>query len=152
MEDGARDELLGDMATSMLKKYDKYWGKLETMNIALILATILDPRYKLEYVKEAFEIFHDVITCAKLMKTIEEALRRTFDQYYEVVFGFDKNASQEVPPQFATPGVSSDTLRITTVTSKPGRVMSKLLGRRRDKDGGKLKTRWISTWRNHARM
>ncbi|KAL5576740.1 hypothetical protein UlMin_018439 [Ulmus minor] len=40
--------LLGSMAFSMQQKFDKYWGNLEKMNVLLYIATILDPRCKME--------------------------------------------------------------------------------------------------------
>ncbi|CAA0839445.1 Unknown protein [Striga hermonthica] len=37
-----------NVATSMKKKFDKYWGSLEDMNILMFVAETLDPRYKFQ--------------------------------------------------------------------------------------------------------
>ena len=46
----SEDFLLGSMVASMKKKYDKYWGTIENVNTLLLVAIVLDPRYKLDYV------------------------------------------------------------------------------------------------------
>uniref|UniRef100_A0A803PZS8 Zinc finger BED domain-containing protein RICESLEEPER 2-like n=1 Tax=Cannabis sativa TaxID=3483 RepID=A0A803PZS8_CANSA len=49
------DTLLGTKAISMKRKYDKYWGRIEKLNMLTFIANILDPRYKLEVVnRESF--------------------------------------------------------------------------------------------------
>ena len=45
-DDGDPDSLVARMAMSMQKKFKKYWGDPRDSNEALILANILDPRYK----------------------------------------------------------------------------------------------------------
>ncbi|CAL8989023.1 unnamed protein product, partial [Prunus brigantina] len=37
------------VAISMKRKFDKYWGKVEDINKLLLIAIVLDPRYKMEY-------------------------------------------------------------------------------------------------------
>ncbi|KAK3230411.1 hypothetical protein Dsin_002292 [Dipteronia sinensis] len=41
---------LDTMATSMKRKYDKYWGSIESINKLLLISIVLDPRCKLDYV------------------------------------------------------------------------------------------------------
>ncbi|TXG59748.1 hypothetical protein EZV62_014321 [Acer yangbiense] len=48
------DPFLGTMATSMKRKYDKYWGSIESINKLLLISVVLDPRYKLDYVTFCF--------------------------------------------------------------------------------------------------
>ncbi|KAK9951262.1 hypothetical protein M0R45_006717 [Rubus argutus] len=48
------DPLLASIGTSMKIKFDKYWNKLEDMNKILIIAVVLDPRYKLLYLEYFF--------------------------------------------------------------------------------------------------
>ncbi|KAH9681179.1 BED-type domain-containing protein [Citrus sinensis] len=43
------DSMLSAMAKKMKTKFDKYWGSVENMNKLLIIAVVLDPRYKLDY-------------------------------------------------------------------------------------------------------
>ena len=40
-----RDPLLKSMAVEMKKKYDKYWGSMDNINLMLFVAVVLDPRY-----------------------------------------------------------------------------------------------------------
>ena len=46
---GSRETLVG-MARKMKKKFDKYWGKVESMNMMMFIAIVLDPRFKFKYV------------------------------------------------------------------------------------------------------
>nr|KAJ0227033.1 hypothetical protein LSAT_V11C100045650 [Lactuca sativa] len=39
----------------MIDKYDKYWGDLEKLNDFLYFAVILDPRFKFDFLQQAFE-------------------------------------------------------------------------------------------------
>ncbi|XP_059310344.1 uncharacterized protein LOC132061583 [Lycium ferocissimum] len=53
MEDD--DPSLAKMGEKMKEKFVKYWGAPEKMNKVLFIASILDPRNKLEYVGDALE-------------------------------------------------------------------------------------------------
>ncbi|XP_040369412.1 uncharacterized protein LOC112187027 [Rosa chinensis] len=48
------DHLLVCIGTSMKKKFDKYWLQLQDLNQILLIAVILDPRYKLLYLEFFF--------------------------------------------------------------------------------------------------
>ncbi|CAI8609757.1 unnamed protein product [Vicia faba] len=39
------------MAENMKVKYDKYWGKVEKMNMLIFVAVVLDPRHKMQFVR-----------------------------------------------------------------------------------------------------
>ena len=45
------DPLLKSMAVEMKKKYDKYWGSMDNINLVLFVAIVLDPWYRLKYVR-----------------------------------------------------------------------------------------------------
>ncbi|KAL5568751.1 hypothetical protein UlMin_025326 [Ulmus minor] len=77
--------LLGSMAFSMQQKFDKYWGNLEKMNVLLYIATILDPRCKMEAIKHGFSFLYDNETLAKLLKHIEDVLHRLYNFYKEMI-------------------------------------------------------------------
>lgn len=47
------------MAEKMKIKCNKYWGSVDTINQLLIIAVVLDPRYKLDYVSFCFEKLHN---------------------------------------------------------------------------------------------
>ena len=48
---GRGDLLLKCMAQRMKLKYDKYWGSVDRINPMLFVAVVVDPRYKLKYVR-----------------------------------------------------------------------------------------------------
>ena len=76
------DPLLQEMAKGMVDKYDKYWGNVDKCNEALFIALVLDPRYKLKYLKHSFGTFHDAETTIELVSKIEHTLRELFDLYH----------------------------------------------------------------------
>ena len=39
------------MARDMHEKFDKYWGDIEELNLMLVVSIVLDPRYKMRFVK-----------------------------------------------------------------------------------------------------
>ena len=48
------DVELNAMATRMKDKFDKYWENVEKMNIFLYVASVLNPRKKLEFMRFCF--------------------------------------------------------------------------------------------------
>ncbi|XP_028787200.1 zinc finger BED domain-containing protein RICESLEEPER 1-like [Neltuma alba] len=82
--------LLSDMARRMQTKYDKYWGKAEKMNPLLIIAVILDPRFKMTYIKIAFEdIFPEPTKREAMLKKTMDVLYRLYDHYFASVAELD---------------------------------------------------------------
>ncbi|KAL5543709.1 hypothetical protein UlMin_007493 [Ulmus minor] len=77
--------LLGAMAFSMQQKFDKYWGNLERMNVLLYIATIIDPRCKMEAIKHEFGFLYDDETSAKLLKHIDDVLYKLYNFYKEMI-------------------------------------------------------------------
>uniref|UniRef100_A0A803QGS4 BED-type domain-containing protein n=1 Tax=Cannabis sativa TaxID=3483 RepID=A0A803QGS4_CANSA len=50
----SKDELISKMAASMQLKFNKYWGNIEKVNLLQYIASILDPRFKLDVVRNGF--------------------------------------------------------------------------------------------------
>ncbi|KAG5540721.1 hypothetical protein RHGRI_020828 [Rhododendron griersonianum] len=73
--------VLVDMAKKMKKKFDKYWGKVESMNMMMFIAIVLDPRFKLRYVKFCFSELFDSDVVEELTKMIRGELDRAFVEY-----------------------------------------------------------------------
>ncbi|KAK1394229.1 zinc finger BED domain-containing protein RICESLEEPER 2-like [Heracleum sosnowskyi] len=71
----SRDPLLSSMAGSMKEKYDKYWGDVEDINPLLFLAVVLDPRYKMGYLKYCFESVYDAESVARIVTKVESLLQ-----------------------------------------------------------------------------
>ncbi|XP_062085737.1 zinc finger BED domain-containing protein DAYSLEEPER-like [Humulus lupulus] len=68
------DTLLGAMAVSMKRKYDKYWGRIEKLNMLTFIANILDPRYKLEVVNRGFKFVYTSSEAEKMIKLVTNTL------------------------------------------------------------------------------
>ena len=54
------DLQLSAMANQMRAKFDKYWENVEKMNMLIYVASILDPRKKLEFVRFCFLKMYDI--------------------------------------------------------------------------------------------
>ncbi|KAH7667126.1 Tam3-transposase (Ac family) protein [Dioscorea alata] len=80
------------MATRMKEKYDKYWGKIEKMNMLVFVAPILDPRIKFEYVEFVLlKMYgqHDGTNVAALAKY---ALVQLFSEYKKLNSPLEANS------------------------------------------------------------
>lgn len=66
--------LLSTMAVSMKRKYDKYWENADNINPMLFLAVVLDPGYKMRYLKYCFESVYDAETVARIVVKVESIL------------------------------------------------------------------------------
>ncbi|KAK0585151.1 hypothetical protein LWI29_023987 [Acer saccharum] len=75
------DFLLGEMAAAMKYKFDKYWGKIEDLNKLLIIALVLDPRYKLDYVKFCFGDLFEENKVNEMTYDIKELLIKLYEFY-----------------------------------------------------------------------
>ena len=56
----SEDVYVSNIAKNMMAKYKKYWGDQDTQNFLLYVAVVLDPRFKLKYVRFCFERLYDV--------------------------------------------------------------------------------------------
>ncbi|KAL5818777.1 hypothetical protein ACOSQ4_022619 [Xanthoceras sorbifolium] len=85
------DSVLSEMISSMKSNFDKYWGKIEDVNKLLIIALVLDPRYKLDYVKFCFgDMFDD-----KKTKEMTSNIRELLIQLYDCYKGVDNISSSD---------------------------------------------------------
>ena len=75
------DRLLGNMATNMLTKFDKYWGSLANINKLLVIGVLLDPIYKLDYVSYLFEATCDNLQVQEHTKVVKDTLIRLYKFY-----------------------------------------------------------------------
>ncbi|XP_070049056.1 zinc finger BED domain-containing protein DAYSLEEPER-like [Nicotiana tomentosiformis] len=66
------------MGTLMLGKFRKYW---ESYNVILSIAIVLDPQYKLKFVKFCFSKLHPEEIANEKVKVIEENLQLLFKEY-----------------------------------------------------------------------
>ncbi|KAM1196746.1 hypothetical protein ACFX2I_008432 [Malus domestica] len=75
-----QDSVLGKMAASIKRKYDKYWGSLDS-NKLLIVSVVLDPRFKLDYVSFCFSEIYDDSMVEEMVKGVKELLFRLYKVY-----------------------------------------------------------------------
>lgn len=75
------DNLLGIMAENMKVKYDKYWGKVEKMNMLIFVAVVLDPRHKMQFVRWGLNRAYTNDVAVSLYKKTEETLNKIFESY-----------------------------------------------------------------------
>ncbi|KAL5818437.1 hypothetical protein ACOSQ4_022279 [Xanthoceras sorbifolium] len=84
------NSLVRHMASTMKIKFEKYWGNLETTNNMLIIAIVLDPRFKLQYVYYCFKILYGVISTELMTASIKDVLVELYDCYHILYGGTDK--------------------------------------------------------------
>ena len=65
----------------MKKKFDKYWGKVESMNMMMFIAIVLDPRFKLRYVRFCFSEIFDSVVEEELTNMVRDVVNRAFVEY-----------------------------------------------------------------------
>jgi hypothetical protein len=66
------------MATSMLDKFNKYW---EERNNIMVIATILDPRFKMRYIKWSFTQIYDSSKADREINEINVALEELYRKH-----------------------------------------------------------------------
>ncbi|KAF7842233.1 zinc finger BED domain-containing protein RICESLEEPER 2-like [Senna tora] len=69
------------MAERMKRKYDKYWGNIENMNLLIFIACLLDPRYKMKFLEFACIRLYDETTCKSLLAKVKSTLIMLFEHY-----------------------------------------------------------------------
>ncbi|PRQ36470.1 putative HAT dimerization domain, ribonuclease H-like domain, hAT-like transposase, RNase-H [Rosa chinensis] len=78
----SEDPLLVSIGTSMKKKFDKYWLQLEDLNKILLIAVVLDPRYKLLYLEFFFpKLQADQGSVEVMIDEVKTTLSLLFDFY-----------------------------------------------------------------------
>ena len=69
------------MADAMLDKFDKYWEK----NNLMVIATILDPRFKMRYITWCFGEIYPPYRCMKELDDINAELEDLYMKYSKLV-------------------------------------------------------------------
>ncbi|GFZ00850.1 hypothetical protein Acr_14g0004850 [Actinidia rufa] len=62
------------MARKMKEKFDKYWGNIDKVNMMLLVAVVLDPRFKLKYVKYCYNSIYPSQKAQMRWKLISQIL------------------------------------------------------------------------------
>ncbi|KAI8540323.1 hypothetical protein RHMOL_Rhmol09G0253900 [Rhododendron molle] len=95
------DPLLSKMAFDMKKKFDTYWGKGDKINFLLYVAVVLDPRFKLRWVKFCYIKTKGREVAEEMEKRVKGVLEKLYDAY-----GNDGEVRVQAPS--ATPSVVVD--------------------------------------------
>ena len=77
----SEDPLLSMMAKDMHEKFDKYWGDIEKLNLMMLVAIVLDPRYKLRFVNFWFTKWNPEVVAKNMTKKVKKALVRMYEHY-----------------------------------------------------------------------
>ncbi|XP_019091050.1 PREDICTED: zinc finger BED domain-containing protein RICESLEEPER 2-like [Camelina sativa] len=75
------DEYKKAMAEKMKLKFYKYWGNFDNTNMLIYVAAVLDPRYKLRWVKWMIQGTYPIYEASSLISKITDALDRLFKYY-----------------------------------------------------------------------
>ncbi|KAJ8631852.1 hypothetical protein MRB53_025175 [Persea americana] len=80
------DPCLKAMAVKMKLKFHKYWEPVEKMNMMLLIAIVLDPRYKLTYVSWCYEKHFKLesSTVVELTEKIMDTLNTLYVEYQQL--------------------------------------------------------------------
>ena len=69
------------MTIGIKRKFEKCWVNIDNINIMMFIAFVLDPRYKMKYLKYLFGMVYDVATATKLSKKVDDILQRLLNFY-----------------------------------------------------------------------
>ena len=87
----SKDTYLMSMADAMLGKFDKYW---EEKNNLMVIATILDPRFKMRYITWCFgEIYHPC-RCINELDEINKELEMLYKKYNKLLVDSGNDKAQ----------------------------------------------------------
>ncbi|KAL6208473.1 hypothetical protein ACLB2K_019422 [Fragaria x ananassa] len=77
----SNDPLLVNIGKSTRVKFDKYWLQLEDLNKILIVAMVLDPRYKVVYL----DFFFPKLLTAKYKSNMKQVAQRMIDEVVQTL-------------------------------------------------------------------
>jgi hypothetical protein len=80
----SEDIYVSKIAKKMMAKYKNYWRDQDTQNFLLYVAVVLDPRFKLKYVRFCFERLYDVEEAENFTIKVKDTLLRLFEHYMNV--------------------------------------------------------------------
>jgi hypothetical protein len=80
----SEDVYVSKMAKNMMTKYKKYWGNQDTQNFLLYVAIVLDPHFKLKYVRFCFGRLYDVEEVENFTIKVKNTLLKLFEHYMNV--------------------------------------------------------------------
>ncbi|KAH9762891.1 BED-type domain-containing protein [Citrus sinensis] len=96
------------MAYHMREKFDKYWESSGKINKILIVASILDPRAKMDFAKHIFEIIfaNDGWKVEEMTKAVKDLLNDLYDAYSAMCSSSTPSMCSESVPSGSYGGTS----------------------------------------------
>ncbi|WVZ25696.1 hypothetical protein V8G54_004240 [Vigna mungo] len=82
------------IAMRMKGKYEKYWGNPNGINILLLIAVVLDPRSKLDFVNYFIEYLFESSMATELKSKLLSSLKALYEQYQGIEEG-SQSSQQE---------------------------------------------------------
>ncbi|XP_042942637.1 zinc finger BED domain-containing protein RICESLEEPER 3-like [Carya illinoinensis] len=92
---------LRSMVINMRTKYDKYCGSLDMMNLFMLIAVVLDPRSKLEFLTFHLKKIHDEFRAEEMVSNVRQILADLYAEY-NVTFGSTMSTPVSQPPPTST--------------------------------------------------
>ena len=125
VDDG--ESLMCKMATNFMEKFDKYWGHPDKINPILFLVTVLDPRYKLDYLSYCARILFRSDVAVKLVDDIKNILMKLFNEYNDIA-----------PPSLSTstPEASTTSTKSPNHSASTNHTLGGYVKARTAQDGG----------------
>jgi hypothetical protein len=92
---------------SMKKKFEKYWGKIEKFDMMLLVAIVLNPRYKMKCVEFWFKQWYDRNQAEKMLAKVRDALDGLYGHYAGDSSNGGVSGKSSSEPQQPTPIVDT---------------------------------------------
>nr|KYP37109.1 Putative AC transposase [Cajanus cajan] len=89
-----KDVIISMMAENMKKKYEKYWGNPDRLNMLLLIALVLHPRYKLKFMHWLINQSFDGVVASNLKDKVESSIRLLFEKYNGGRIEFEANSQE----------------------------------------------------------
>ncbi|XP_074573505.1 zinc finger BED domain-containing protein RICESLEEPER 1-like [Curcuma longa] len=77
------DASLAAVAIEMQIMFAKYWQKLENMNPLMYVATVLDPRYKMKFIRYCFDQMYNAENQKSLPEKMENEVKAVVSRLYD---------------------------------------------------------------------
>ncbi|KAJ1384805.1 hAT-like transposase, RNase-H fold [Sesbania bispinosa] len=78
----------------MKTKYDKYWGNPDKLNMLLLIALVLDPRYKMKFIHWLINLNFDSDDASNLKNNVEACLTSLVEEYNGGVLDFEADSQE----------------------------------------------------------
>ena len=103
------DSELKVKATDMLQKFLKYWDGMKSVNRMLILATVFDPRKKMQFAKLCFEKLYgkNSLESKEMLDSVGDLLKSMFREYNNRFRGSTGQSSQSSQAETSLPSQDS---------------------------------------------